>query len=1627
MSSRSFRQIRKSIARSMRTLSVALLVASVLLGLLPPPLVTSVATHIAPAPLEAEVVEAAKSLADALPEAATASAAPVAAPSNAELNAPLAAPALQVAPPTFVAAETSTVNNGTAITITVPAGAAVGDVLIGVISIDDDSNDPLTAPTGWTLIRLGNGGSDGPTLVAYYRLVDGTEAASYTFLWSAGEQAAGAILLYRGADPRVPINVTSTMRTGEDTSYTAPDVTTTVTNTTVIRVVATDDSNSPITHPPGTTERVDIDSSASTLGVADATQAAAGATGTASFSDPSEPWATLTMALQPRQPEGTITIVKNTDGTDGTFTFTSTDADLDAVSILTAGGTGASTTYSKIIGPYFITEDTLAGWGITNITISGDTDGGSSSSGSRATIDLDEGEEIVVTFTNGALVACGTNADDLGGTIWRDNDSDGVLDAGEPGFSTAAVTAYDNNGLVGTAPISSDGTYNFANIFNGRTGDDAHIRLEFSGLPGWAQNSVAGSNSGTTVQRHSAATCAADLGVSSQCGANPSLATSCFVIGDPLPAGSAVADYDTLVSFNYDKTGLASVGTAAETGTIWGLAYDLLNDRLFSAAMLKRHVGMGPDGPGAIYVSDPSSAAPTLFYDLAAHVSVGTIPANPDRNLDPEVGDVSHDIDAFGLIGKASLGDLDIARDSNTLYVVNLHDRLVYAIALDAPTAAPTPLPPFPDPGCNLGVARPWALKYDNSELYLGVTCTAENGGARSDLSAHVYKYDGASWSSSLLSFALDFQRGCADWQRAGSVPRCQWNPWLDDWLSYPGPGYPQPILSDIEFDDDGSMILGFIDRAGHQFGHFNYEPDLTTTDLVRVNSGGDILRAYNNSGTFEIESNGIAGPLASSGTNTTSRPWDGAGGVGSQQGPGGGEFYWQEAADGHRGNFIPLQNESAQHSETSLGGLALLPGSGEVVLSSMDPNTIDSGGVAWFSNTDGSRIDGLTLYRGANGAGYLGKAAGIGDVELICSAPPPLEIGNYVWLDDDGDGIQDPCEEPIPSVTVTLYDITGTLIASAETDSNGEYYFISGDDPRLEAGGIYETVPISVGVVPTTTIVGGLLLYTDYEIRIDTTQAAVADYKPTIANVASGTSLPDGVDSDGILSGINAVISLTTGDAGENDHTFDFGFTLDRDYGDLPDADGVAGTNSPNYNTNVATTIGASHVITPGLYLGNLVDSESNGQPSIDATGDDTITGATGVGTGVGTADDEDGITLPSVTVGSTIVTNAFAIGETATITASVVHTAAGSAYLYAFIDWNGDGDFGDTSEAISATVSSAVASQELLLTVSVPIIADTSQSLGARFRLSTDTGLGADGAATDGEVEDYLIDVISVDYGDLPDADGVAGTNSPNYNTNSTTTAGASHVIVPGLYIGASVDFETDGQPDAAAAGDDTTDTPDDEDGITFPTFTRGESATIAATVVNTSGSAAILYGFIDWNGDGDFTGTDESVTVSVPNNTNGSVSLSVNVPSDADYTQQLGARFRLSTDSGLTADGAATNGEVEDYLITVEPPDPIVSLTKTAVAPADGLAAEGETVTYALRIENTGEVTVTQVTLTDTFDPNYLTYGSSIPAETSTTANTITWTGVDGDGGSLDGNLPLAPSGVFTVTVNFTATIP
>lgn len=156
-------------------------------------------------------------------------------------------------------------------------------------------------------------------------------------------------------------------------------------------------------------------------------------------------------------------------------------------------------------------------------------------------------------------------------------------------------------------------------------------------------------------------------------------------------------------------------------------------------------------------------------------------------------------------------------------------------------------------------------------------------------------------------------------------------------------------------------------------------------------------------------------------------------------------------------------------------------------------------------------------------------------------------------------------------------------------------------------------------------------------------------------------------------------------------------------------------------------------------------------------------------------------------------------------------------------------------------------------------------------------------------------------VDFGDAPDSYG-----------SSLDAAGARHGI-SALYLGGAVDSESDAY--AFPLSDDLSDASDDDDGISFPTgFETGKSSLLIA---NVTGSGGYLNAWIDWDLDGTFE-DDEQIAagLAVPN---GATNLPVDVPLWA-TTGDTWARFRISTTSDIGPTGGVSDGEVEDYPLTV-----------------------------------------------------------------------------------------------------------
>lgn len=184
----------------------------------------------------------------------------------------------------------------------------------------------------------------------------------------------------------------------------------------------------------------------------------------------------------------------------------------------------------------------------------------------------------------------------------------------------------------------------------------------------------------------------------------------------------------------------------------------------------------------------------------------------------------------------------------------------------------------------------------------------------------------------------------------------------------------------------------------------------------------------------------------------------------------------------------------------------------------------------------------------------------------------------------------------------------------------------------------------------------------------------------------------------------------------------------------------------------------------------------------------------------------------------------------------------------------------------------------------------------------------------------------VLVSDFGDAPDT--TAGTGTGNYQT-TLANGGPGHVIdgtQNSLYLGTRVDSESNASPNMKANGDDVTTSLNDEDGlIDAPhdlVVNVASAPVVRVRVTNTTGSAATLYGWIDYNRDGVFDNTSERASAAIPTATNnGTFLLTFPTPSAATSTGSSYARFRLSSDAAAAnSTGPANGGEVEDYSASI-----------------------------------------------------------------------------------------------------------
>nr|WP_239149441.1 prealbumin-like fold domain-containing protein [Streptomyces sp. SID12501] len=709
-------------------------------------------------------------------------------------------------------------------------------------------------------------------------------------------------------------------------------------------------------------------------------------------------------------------------------------------------------------------------------------------------------------------------------------DADGAYDSVlEPGLGGVKVTLTDDAGQVRTATTGTNGTAAFAATAE-LTGGKYRVQVT-NPDPDTLSPAVAGLGSGADVIRSNVGF--VDVSGSTDvtyttgfwepgvyCQENPSLVTCNLTKGD------APNTYKGLVSFGGDFTNTSPGGTVTQLTdntqqqAVFGIGVDRTGNK-YMGTLVKRHAAYGPAGnTNTIYRQFGTGTTADTFVTLP-----GTLTAHETTD------NWLHDNAVYSKVGREGIGDVDVSGDGKTLYAVNLSDSKLYSVAISGSGDSVRPgtqtAYDIPTPQACVGEWHPYGIGVRGKRVLVGGVCGAEKTvteaapwGDPTQLSAHVYEFKDGTFSE-IFTHALNYPRGCA-YRFTGNPPeayRCEkpsavgqvmsaeweaWNERVPNRESHSFISAPQPMLSNIEIADNGDLVLGYRDRFGDMTGSATYAYNSTEAPLLTGIAAGDVLRACKSGTTYTLESAGACGgvpnnpPLATNG-----------------EGPGGGEFYDDSTSVGPSSTVF-----DAVHDQITEGGTVLQPYRNKLWSTAFDPFNAYQQGVRRWTTDNGTMEGNLLVEATWNSTASLrqnlfGKANGLADLELVCDQAP-VQIGNRVWYDSNGNGVQDPSEPPVPGVVVKLTSTDGREL-TATTDANGEYYL--GTKDGLTPNTSYETTFDYSGINPST-LPGSPTL---------------AQLKWTQQDAGSDRALDSNVDSAGRT-------TVAVGDPGQVNHTIDAG-----------------------------------------------------------------------------------------------------------------------------------------------------------------------------------------------------------------------------------------------------------------------------------------------------------------------------------------------------------------------------------------------------------------------------------------------------------------------------------------------------
>ncbi|MCO5067491.1 MAG: isopeptide-forming domain-containing fimbrial protein [Kiritimatiellae bacterium] len=778
----------------------------------------------------------------------------------------------------------------------------------------------------------------------------------------------------------------------------------------------------------------------------------------------------------------------------------------------------------------------------------------------------------------------------LGDYVWLDRNGDGIQDAGEPGVSNVTVTLYDaQTNVLGTTTTDSTGLYGFTNLVPGvyfvgftlpsgfeftrqdqgvddRVDSDADILSGFTipttlisseNDPTWDAGLVERASLGDFVWEDLNADGIQDVG-------EPGFSN---VVVNLLSNGTVIATTTTDVNGAYAFTNLwpgdYEVEFVPPAGTVFSPQDQGIDDTVDSDA----DTGTGRTGTITLESGENNQ---TLDGGLYIPASLGDY-VWLDRNGD---------------------GIQDVGEPGFSNVTVTLYDALSNVVGTTTTDAAGfyiftnlTPNTYF------VGFTPPSGFEF-----------TRQDQGGDDTLDSDVNPLTGFTIATTLISGEND-----PTWD-AGLVERASlgdfvWNDLNADGIQDVGePGFSNVVVNLLS---NGTVIATTTTDVNGAYAFTNLWPGDYQVEFVPP--AGSVLTGQDQGSDDALDSDpdrftGLTGTITlESGDNDTTID------AGLYIPASLGDYVWLDVnADG-------IQSGG---SETGIPGVVVHLYDGSLNL--VDTTATDTNGYYSFTNlVPGTYSVGFELP-----AGYLFTLQDQGsDDSLDSDADPitgatiqttlvsgendptwdaglyvPASLGDYVWLDRNGDGIQDVGEPGFSNVVVTLYDAASNVVGTTTTDASGFYSFTN--------------------LIPSTYFVG----FTPPSGFEFTRQDQGGD---------------DTLDSD--VNPLTGFTIPTTLISGENDLTWDAGLVERASLGDFVwedmNADGIQDVGEPGFSnvvvnllsngTVIATTttdVNGAYAFTnlwPGDYQVEFIPPAGTVLTPQDQGSDDTVDSDADTGTG--------------------------------------------------------------------------------------------------------------------------------------------------------------------------------------------------------------------------------------------------------------------------------------------------------------------------------------------------------------------------------------------------------------------------